>query len=203
MKKGRRLSVMFALLFILSFLLVPTAFAGDCGAPAAPGVDWSDCDFSSPAISVVGPSVSLAGANLTNALLPGATLFNLDMTGAQLTGTDLTGASLVGLDLTNANIQGMNMDSATVAVVDFTGAVGVPLNVEDADFYDFITCPNGDVIPPSESCAWAPTAVGLASFGGQAQIAVWPGTLFMVLLLGSAAVFLFSKQRLAGKTAAA
>lgn len=203
MKKIRNLVAAFALLFILSFLLVPTAFAGDCGATAAPGVDWSGCDFSSPPLEVVGPAVSLAGADLSNAILTDATLFNLDMSGASLAGTDLTGASMVGLDLTGADISGMNMALALVAVVDFTGAIGVPLNVDQAFFYDYITCPNGDEIPPTESCTWVPTAVHLSSIDGQAQTAVWPGAMFMALLLGSTAVYLFSRQRIVGKAVAA
>ncbi len=105
----------------------------DCDAPAAPGVDWFECDKSGANLSgadlsnafmgwALLPGANLSGANLSNAGLIEADLTNADLSNADLTRADLTGANLSGANLRGANLLGADPQRAQLLGTDFSGA---------------------------------------------------------------------------------
>ena len=71
---------------------------------------------------VVGPVVSLSGANLSGADLYRANLSGADLSGANLSGADLSKADLSGADLHEADLSGANLYEADLYEADLSGA---------------------------------------------------------------------------------
>lgn len=123
--------------------------APDCGAPAAPGVNWDNCDFSGITLnaadlrgaSLIGTNFSgatiglsdLRGADMSDAIFSGATLYLSDLSGSILRGAAFDGAKMDGVVLANAdmdtaNLAGLaatfvNMQRSSLSEVDMSGAV--------------------------------------------------------------------------------
>lgn len=105
------------------------AAARDCGATAAPGVNWNYCNKDALAVA---SGASLGGATAVNAILHDAELAGVslisanlayaDLGGANLRGADLTGADLTGADLRNADLGGVSLVDANLEYADLRGA---------------------------------------------------------------------------------
>ena len=99
---------------------------GGCAAPAAPNVDWRNCDKT---------GADLSGANLSGAILSGANLASADLSGADLSGADLSGAILWAADLSGADLSG-----ADLLFVNLSGA-NLPARTCPAPTWPLPTCP--------------------------------------------------------------
>ena len=111
----------------------------DCSAPAAPGVNWSNCFMQGVALS----GLALQGAIMTNVNFTGADFSRADLSradlsyasllmvnadtvrlhAARLVGANLRGSNLGHADLTNADLSYANLLSSDISAADFTGAV--------------------------------------------------------------------------------
>lgn len=106
----------------------PAASNPKCGAPPAPGVDWSYCSLE---------GLHLARADLTRADLRSANLRSVDLAGAKLFGSnlayaslgsavlrdaDLSYAQLLGAGLGGADLRGADLDHANLGYADLRGA---------------------------------------------------------------------------------
>ena len=168
----------FVVLVTVATLAAVTACGPDplpedhCSVPAAPDVDWHDCDLVRAHLGfdtlthadLTGANLiradlgmaDLTGADLTGADLVGARLFFTDLTDADLTGADLTGARLL-TTLTGANLTGANLTDADFSMDgtaphlsgahDPVDATGSPSNTTGVR-YENTTCPDGTVVPP-------------------------------------------------------
>lgn len=106
-----------------------STMARDCGAAAAPGVNWNYCNMD--ALSVA-KGTNLGGASAVNAVLQDAELAGValvnadlsyaDLSGANLRGSDLTGAELRGADLRGADLGGISLVDANLEHADLRGA---------------------------------------------------------------------------------
>jgi hypothetical protein len=90
----------------------------DCRAPAAPGVNWSNCVHNG---LDVGAS-SLQGANLTSARMRRAKLTATNLTGAKLRYADLSGADMSYAQLAQADLLGANLQGADLSAADLSAA---------------------------------------------------------------------------------
>ncbi len=104
----------------LALLLVTASGAqAACSDPAAPYVDWSNCDKYGAVLKRTDLKyASLKGTDLTLASLSYADLNNADLTYAVLYLADLTNATLTNADLTNAKL----MDGNGEYAADLSGA---------------------------------------------------------------------------------
>ena len=143
---------------------------GDCTAPAAPGVDWRNCDKSLVDLTFADlTGANLSGANLTDASLDSANLTNANLTNANLSGifapdadlssANLSTANLSTANLTYANLSGAtltnaNLNSASLGFANLLGAVGVPAVV--TAIYSSTTCPGGAVVTSPATCTFGP-----------------------------------------------
>ena len=137
----------------------------DCAALAAPGINWSNCQFEGKAL----PSAQLQTANLRSANLTGANLeeSNLNMTDlsfalfslANLSNADLSKATLVGAGFRSANLQNANLSSADLSYADLSGANLDGANLQGAKLDKAIWIDNSVCAPGSVGqCLPAPTA---------------------------------------------
>ncbi len=105
--------------------LAATTANAACSDPAAPNVNWRDCDKS--------------GADLTNANLRYADLARTNLSGADLTGAILIEANLsyAGLDstvLVGANLRDVNLTGADLAYANWSiGRICKPGSVGKCD----------------------------------------------------------------------
>jgi uncharacterized protein YjbI with pentapeptide repeats len=130
----------------------PPPVVDRCDAPAAPGVDWHDCDKSG---LVLPAGTDLSGADLSGADLSGADLDGVILAGADLSGADL-GSVLLGLaNLVGANLAGADIDGVDFSYADLSDAYGIPTG--DA-YFDSTTCPDGSTTSWPESCRFTPMA---------------------------------------------
>jgi hypothetical protein len=83
-------SIKNALYISISILFCNSSFAGDCNAPAAPGVDWSGCNKDGSFLR----NANLANANLQNASFIGAFIVGINIDGASLDGTRWIGGEI-------------------------------------------------------------------------------------------------------------
>lgn len=130
----------------LNYTPQPSAPEVDCAAPAAAGVNWSNCslqgarldrsnlqqalmrnaDLSGSSLRQVNMAgADLAFANLSLASLAQATLQKAQLMGAKLNGSDLSGADLSGADLSYADLSGANLNGANLAGAKLDQAVWV------------------------------------------------------------------------------
>lgn len=85
----------------------------DCGAEAAPGVNWNTCDRSGERFDHLDLSRARArSARLDAAGFSAGVLRDTDFSYADLSGADLSLADLRGARLTGANLQGANLAHA-------------------------------------------------------------------------------------------
>jgi len=127
-----------------------------CDAPAAPGVNWSNCRMEAHQY----PNVDLAGAklrnaNLTAAVLRAANLQQADLAYANLTLANLRGANLQQAllkgatlkrsDLTNANLQGADLSYADLSEVNLEGAQLGGAKLDHAIWAEGVVCMPGSV----------------------------------------------------------
>lgn len=114
----------------LAYLFIPRisdVAAPECGSPARPKVNWSNCRLD---------GATLARATLTDAYLPNVQLTRAQLSQAQLNGAEAPYANFALADLRGANVAGANfmgssLRGAVLADVDFSGA-----NLAYADFTD-------------------------------------------------------------------
>jgi hypothetical protein len=129
-----------ALIVAIPFLLPSGPDTGEpqCNAPAAPGVNWSNCGLEGSQLADVDLSraalrnVQLARSVLRAANLSGADIAYGDLSysimrganlqGANLLGTDLRGVDLSRADLKNANLSYADLTDAHLDGADLTGA---------------------------------------------------------------------------------
>ncbi|AGZ32548.1 pentapeptide repeat-containing protein [Burkholderia pseudomallei] len=81
-------------------------------------------------------SVSLSGADLSDADLRGADLSGADLCGANLSGADLCGANLSGADLSDADLRGADLSDADLRGADLSVANLSGANLSGADLSD-------------------------------------------------------------------
>lgn len=127
-----------------------------CQAEAAPGVNWRNCML----VDLDVGSASLAGADLSNAVLGRAKLTATDLTAANLNYADLSGADLSyarllqasllganlrGANLSEADLSGADLRYANLTEVDLTGAKFAGANLEGAIWPDGRTCATGSL----------------------------------------------------------
>jgi hypothetical protein len=84
----------------------------------------------------VGPSVSLARANLADATLVGANLADANLARAYLARANLAGANLAGANLARANLARANLARANLAGANLVGAYLVGANLAGANLAD-------------------------------------------------------------------
>ncbi len=89
-----------------------------CVAPAAPGVDWHDCDKRGAILW----GAKLSGANLSGANLSGANLYHANLSGANLSGANLSSATMPYTYLLLANLSGANLSYADLFFATLQGA---------------------------------------------------------------------------------
>ncbi len=95
-----------------------------CGAPPAPGVNWSFCRLDGRQLAGANLSGLRAGnAVLSHADLRRANLANADLGFANLTASDLSGASLRGARLRGAVLRGARLAGAGLAGADLGYAI--------------------------------------------------------------------------------
>lgn len=90
-----------------------------CDAPAAPGVNWSNC--------------RMPGNRLGNADLHGAILRNSDLGSAVLRAANLKGTDLAYANLTQANLRGANLSEAVLTGASLRRADLQSANLRNAD----------------------------------------------------------------------
>jgi uncharacterized protein YjbI with pentapeptide repeats len=159
-----------AMLGVLAGCALPPPYpppdVGNCDAPAAPGVDWHNCDKSNSILASADLSgADLSGANLTisdlwHADLSGANLTNADLSYTNMLFADLTGAKLSGADLTDADlfeslIEGADLAGADLSYADLTSAAGTPVNADSAT-YLYTFCPDGSSATSPLVCTFEP-----------------------------------------------
>ena len=116
-------------LFVLSGVaMLPLAHA-DCSDPAAPGVNWSGCDFTGSDLS----SLDLSGADLSSGdftgsdfsdtILAGADLSDADFTSSVFRNANFTDADATGSTFVDANFIGTITTGADFAGSDLTGVI--------------------------------------------------------------------------------
>ncbi|NIP73154.1 MAG: pentapeptide repeat-containing protein [Gammaproteobacteria bacterium] len=99
-----------------------------CGAPAAPGVNWSNCKLEG--VQAHGADLrrarignaDLRGADLRGANLRGANLAYTNLSTADISYADLGGASLKGAGLRNADLSYARLHGADLSFADLRGA---------------------------------------------------------------------------------
>ena len=135
----------------------PQHIAGDCTAPAAPGVDWSGCDKSGAVLQAVDfTNATLIGTNFAGASLIGsrfaganvtnANLFQANMSLTYLANSNLAGANLTGATIFTATLDFMSLTGATLDGANFRASSGVPIGNGATAGYNNTTCPNGTVV---------------------------------------------------------
>ncbi len=115
-------------LFVWFVPVQQDASVPDCGADAAPGVNWSYCHLE----GLRARGADLRGANLANANLTGADLERsrlsagdlsyANLGAANLRGADLAEARLVGAVLSRANLDQTDLRSADLSYANLLGA---------------------------------------------------------------------------------
>jgi hypothetical protein len=126
----------------------------DCGAVAAPGVNWESCVKLSAQLD----DARLQGANLRNARLTEARLrradlaqsaldyadlARADLSFADLSGASLKGAALQGSDLTSADLSGADLSFADLSGARIGGAKLEQVNLSSAIWLDGLPCVKG------------------------------------------------------------
>lgn len=110
---------------------------------------WGDVDFSYVNFQNLSPSTfSLAGKDITGAMLAGTNFSNIDMHGANLTKVDFTGAVLAHADLTAAALNGALLRNANLAYTTLTCA----------QFYGTSNEAKTCGVPVGPSCPTVPTS---------------------------------------------
>lgn len=100
----------------------------NCNAPAAPGVNWSNCQLQGMRLNNVDlTNAVIKNANLSNARLTQLQMMNTDLSYtnlslSDLSGSDMRGAILVGALLRGANLANANFAGSNLSYVNFTGA---------------------------------------------------------------------------------
>lgn len=103
---------------MLSLPRMGTDTAPDCGAPAAPNVNWNYCRLDGAALR----QTVLAGASMQNISLARADLQHTDLTAADLSFADLALARLSGANLREAKLTGASLRGALLATANLTAA---------------------------------------------------------------------------------
>lgn len=134
-RESYRLPVLVAVAFVIALTAIfafytpppPTGIA-QCDAPAAPGVDWSNCaleGIQAPGADLTEAHIrnaDLSGANLQRAVLAQADLAYANLSLADLAGADFSGANLKGAGLRNAELSGVRFREADLSFADLSGA---------------------------------------------------------------------------------
>lgn len=109
--------------------------AAACTDAPAPGVDWSNCPFSSIDFTQLDsyPDVDLSNANLRGIDLSYAVLFQGDFSGADLRGANLRDAFLIRADLSGADLTGADLSDADLVGANLDNAVLVDTNLSRSD----------------------------------------------------------------------
>jgi uncharacterized protein YjbI with pentapeptide repeats len=110
----RRKAAAPALVLALFFSCRP-AFAADCDALPAPGVNWQNCQKR---------IIMLQGSDLSGANLAGADFTSTDLRDTNLQGANLEKATLVRTSFSGANAQGANFTRVQGYRTDFSGMNG-------------------------------------------------------------------------------
>jgi hypothetical protein len=122
--------VLASVVIVLAFLLPKGRELAlpKCDAPAAPGVNWSNCRMPGSRLGNADLSHSiLRNSDLSHAVLRAANLTNADLAYANLNqailrGANFNGALLTGASLRLADLQSADLRNADLAYADLTGA---------------------------------------------------------------------------------
>lgn len=103
---------------MLSLPRMGNVAAPDCGAPAAPQVNWNYCRLDGAALR----QAALAGASMQNISLARADLQRADLTAAELSFANLALARLGGANLRDAKLTGASLRGASLTATNLTTA---------------------------------------------------------------------------------
>ncbi len=156
---GYAVAVILALVVIALAFLLPRGkelSLPQCDAPAAPGVNWSNCRMQGNRLENVDlHDAILRNSDLSNGVLRAANLAGIDLAYANLSqanlrGANLFGAQLTGASLRRANLQSANLRDADLRYADLTGANidGAALTgakLDNAILSDEVACMPGSV----------------------------------------------------------
>lgn len=107
---------------------LPATSEIDCSAPAAPGVNWSNCQLQGMILNnkdlanAIIKNANLSSAQLTQLRLINSDLSYTNLSLSDLSGSDMRGALLVGAVLRRANLANTNFAGSDLSYVNFTGA---------------------------------------------------------------------------------
>jgi len=115
-------------IFILFYSPPPPTSRTDCQSPAAPGVNWSNCNMDGARLDerdLTGAelySTSLTGASLRRSTLKNSNLSYASLSISDLQGVDLRHATLLGANLRHAILANAILDDADLSYADLIGA---------------------------------------------------------------------------------
>lgn len=112
---------LFLLALTVMAILFPTTIPmplPNCGAPAAPGVNWNNCLKSRADLS----NTDMTGAEIRNSQLGSAKMMNMVLVDADIAYANLRHANLSYSDLRGVSLFGSNLSEADLSYADLTGA---------------------------------------------------------------------------------
>lgn len=116
------LAIMIVLMTVIGLaFLYPTKLPipqSDCQSPAAPNVNWNNCQLSGQRLT----NADLSTAQMRGAILTDSNMMNSQLTEADLAYSDLRQANLSYSQLNNANLTGANLRDADLAEVNLSNA---------------------------------------------------------------------------------
>jgi len=133
---GRRLAaaacpaIVLAALVAAGSVSISPVLAADCGATAAPGLDWSDCSKR----NIMIPGSELEGANLSNTDFAVTDLSNSNLQSANLEKATLVRASLAGAKANKANFSKVEAYRSNFAGISAEGASFSNAELQRANF---------------------------------------------------------------------
>jgi hypothetical protein len=162
----------------------------------ASGANFTDATMDGANLNTANVSGAIfTNATLNNADMRSTTVENADFGNADMTSANMSGATSVNnVSFAGATIPLLNLADTIIDGADFAGSSGSPM-LSGTDINNS-TCPNGTAsLPASPFCNWVPTAITLSGIKVMAMANVWPLLLVLLLLAGTAGVFLARRNR--------
>ena len=160
--RNRHQKILWPSLIILIILSVVASLAffyptklptpqSDCQSPAAPNVNWNNCQLSGQLLTNADLSMAqmrgsiLTDSNMMNSQLSGADLAYSDLRKAnlsysQLNNADLKGANLREADLVEADLSNADLSYADLTNANISGAITLTTKLDNAIWIDGTVC---------------------------------------------------------------